>query len=452
MAQTPLPPDLPTLESAVPERNVIPIVVDQAVAKPAENPAAKSAAKPMAKPAAVGQPNAEQLAGEQLAGEQPAVDPNAAAMQLPKTQLPRPAQWSNTDSDDTDQPNLTKDQGLGPMPLIRTLPAAGDPESWQVPDRGRPKRVRAETYKLAPGDRINMAIATVPEFSAVYQVMVDGRITLPVIGPVDVAGMTEPEAAQYIAQRYVETKVLVKPTITVVLAEMSNLHVAILGEVNRPGAYIATPQNGELPRLTEMIERAGGITQQTDLQNIKIRRPMRDGRDRIVTASLWELLMTGDLSQDIAIRDGDTIFLSTAQHIPTAVALKVNQSNVAPLEMQINVMGEVNSPGLQAVRRGTSLNQAIMQAGGFSNRAKKKQIELLRMNPNGTISHRKIAIDLKKSIDAQLNPILQDRDVIIVDRSFGNKISDTIGKVLSPFNSIFALFNTFSPFFIRQSR
>lgn len=370
----------------------------------------------------------------------------------PKSQatLPNIAVPSQESVEAVESPGLTQNPAFGPMPLIRPVPNAGDPSSWQVPDRGRSRRIRSETYKLAPGDRINVAIATVPEFSGVYQVMVDGQITLPVIGQVDVWGMTEPEAAEYIAQRYTETQVLVKPTITVVLAEMSNLHVAIVGEVNRPGAYILTPQNGELPRLTQIIEQAGGITQQTDLKQVRIRRPMRDGTDRVVTTSLWEMLTTGDLSQDIAIRDGDTIFLNTASPLPTDVALKVWQSNVSPLEMQVNIMGEVNSPGMLALRRGTSLNQAIMQAGGFSARAKKKNIELLRLNPNGTVSHRKIAIDLKRSLDEQLNPILQDRDVIIVDRSIGPKISDTVSKILSPFNSIFALFNTFAPFFIRR--
>ncbi|MBE9033259.1 SLBB domain-containing protein [filamentous cyanobacterium LEGE 11480] len=408
-------------------------------------------AKPPLQPSVPQLPSQLQPAAGAITPSAAATSPASTIIAVPEANQPvkSPAAAAST-PDYTDQPLLTKDADLGPMPLIRTPPPAGDPESWQVPDRGRPKRIRAETYKLAPGDRINVAIATVPEFSSVYQVMVDGRITLPVIGQVDVEGMTEPEAAQHIAKRYTDTQVIVKPTITVVLAEMSNLHVAVLGEVNRPGAYIAPPQNGELPRLTEIIERAGGITQQTDLKNIKIRRPMRNGRDRIVTASLWQLLMQGDLSQDVAIRDGDTIFLQTAKDIPVEVALRVGRSNVAPTEIQINVMGEVNAPGLQAVRNGTSLNQAIMQAGGFSNRAKKKKIELLRLNPNGTVTHRKIAIDLKKPIDVQLNPILQDRDVIVVDRSIGNKISDTVSKILSPFNSIFALFNTFSPFFIRQ--
>jgi polysaccharide biosynthesis/export protein len=336
---------------------------------------------------------------------------------------------------------------LGPMPLISPPVAAGDPENWETPDRTSAPLVRPATYTLAVGDRINVAIASVPEFSAVYQVMVDGRITLPVIGAVDVQGMTEPEAAQQIAQQYTAAQVLVQPTITVILAEMSNLHVAVLGEVNRPGAYTIAPQNGELPTLTEVIEKAGGITQQTDLQRIQIRRQQRPGKERIIQASLWQLLTTGDLSQNLAIRDGDTISLQAAANIPTDVALTVGRSNVGQAEIQVNLLGEVLSPGLQAVPIGTSLNQAILMAGGLTGQAKKKSIELLRLNPNGTVSRQKIAINYDQSIDAQLNPMLQNRDVILVDRSMSAKLTDKIGNILTPINSILSLFNVFSPFF-----
>ncbi len=337
---------------------------------------------------------------------------------------------------------------LGPMPLIPSPAVAGDPEQWETPDRpNHQPLIRPTTYTLAVGDRINVAMASVPEFSAVYQVMVDGRITLPVIGQVDVQGMTETEAAQHIAKSYTDAQVLVKPTITVVLAEMSNLHIAVLGEVNRPGAYIMTPGNGELPTLTEVIDKAGGITQQTDLQNIQIRRQQRPGKEWVIQTSLWKLLTTGDLSQDLTIRDGDTIKLQAAENIPMDVALTVGRSNVAPAEIQVNLLGEVLSPGLQAVPIGTSLNQAILMAGGFTNQAKKKSIELLRLNPNGTVSQRKIAINYQQSVDGQLNPILQNRDVILVDRSAGAKLTDKINNFLAPIDSVFSLFRFFSPFF-----
>jgi polysaccharide biosynthesis/export protein len=362
---------------------------------------------------------------------------------ITSAQTPYPPMASPTPSP---HPAASVNGALGPMPPIPDAVNAGDPQAWETPDRTDRPVIRPSTYTLAPGDRINVAISTVPEFSAVYQVMVDGRVTLPIIGQVDVLGMTETEAALHIAKKYTEAEVIVKPSITVVLAEMSNLHVAILGEIARPGAYILTPQNGELPKLTEIIEKAGGITQQTDLQNIKVRRPLRNGQERIIQTSLWKLLSIGDLSQDIAIRDGDTITLPVAQDMPLEQALLVGRSNATLAEIQVNLLGEVLSPGVITVPPGTSLNQAILMAGGLSSQAKKKSIELLRLNSNGTVTRRKISLNYNQSVHTDLNPILQNRDVILVDRSIGAKLTDKIGTILSPVNSIFSLFQVFSPF------
>lgn len=374
----------------------------------------------------------------QIFALQVALSQDIASAQTPYPPMASPSPSSNS--------AVSVNGALGPMPPIPDAVNAGDPQAWETPDRTDRPVIRPSTYTLAPGDRINVAISTVPEFSAVYQVMVDGRITLPIIGQVDVLGMTETEAALHIAKKYTEAEVIVKPSITVVLAEMSNLHVAILGEIARPGAYILTPQNGELPKLTEIIEKAGGITQQTDLQNIKVRRPLRNGQERIIQTSLWKLLSIGDLSQDIAIRDGDTITLPVAQDMPLEQALLVGRSNATLAEIQVNLLGEVLSPGVITVPPGTSLNQAILMAGGLSSQAKKKSIELLRLNPNGTVTRRKISLNYNQSVHTDLNPILQNRDVILVDRSIGAKLTDKIGTILSPVNSIFSLFQVFSPF------
>ncbi len=340
---------------------------------------------------------------------------------------------------------------LGPMPAITPAPSAGTPLNWQTPDREvQPSLVRPTSYTLTPGDRINVLIANVPEYSGPYQVMVDGYITLPVVGNLDVRGMTETQAALAIAQRYTETQVLVKPTVTVILSEMSKVHVAVLGEVNRPGAYMIMPENGELPKLTQLIEQAGGITQQTNLQAIEIRRPRRDGSVQVIEASLWNLLTTGDISQDIAIRDSDTVILKTADELSPEVMLGVSRANVSPTQIQVNIVGEVASPGVQTIAPGTSLNQALLFAGGFTGRAKRKSVELIRLSANGTVSRRRISINLDQSISKDGNPILQSRDVILVDRSLGARITDAAGTILSPINGIFSLLNLFQPFFPKQ--
>jgi polysaccharide export outer membrane protein len=94
----------------------------------------------------------------------------------------------------------------------------------------------------------------------------------------------------------------------------------------------------------------------------------------------------------------------------------------------------------------TPLNQALLAAGGFNNRARKSRVDLIRLNPNGTVSKRTVDINLAQGINDQSNPILRNNDVVVVNRSGLASVSDTLGTILSPVGSIFTFFNFFRIF------
>ena len=174
-----------------------------------------------------------------------------------------------------------------------------------------------------------------------------------------------------------------------------------------------------------------------------MKRPRRAAPPQIFSANLWELLQTGDLQQDVVLRDGDTILIPTASNLSPEEATQLATANFSPDEMQVNVIGEVKSPGAIQVPPNTPLNQALLAAGGFTRKARKKSVTLIRLNPNGTVTQSAIAVDLAQGIDSQTNPTLQHNDAIIVGRSGSAKFSDglgsflgTVGKLL-PFGFLF---------------
>jgi len=63
----------------------------------------------------------------------------------------------------------------------------------------------------------------------------------------------------------------------------------------------------------------------------------------------------------------------------------------------------------------TPLNQGLLTAGGFNNRAK-REIQLIRLNSDGTVTKRKVRVDLARSIDSKDNPTLRDNDILVVGR------------------------------------
>jgi polysaccharide export outer membrane protein len=247
---------------------------------------------------------------------------------------------------------------------------------------------------------------------------------------------------------------IIIPTVSVVnLAESSQLaaanfaaaksqplNVAVIGEVARPGTHVVkADKDGELPTVTRALQVAGGITQSADIRQIRVRRITREGSEQTFNVNLWELLQAGDLRQDAILQEGDTIVIPTATALNPQEAPQLAAASFSPDKMTVNVVGEVVKPGSVEVPPNTPLNQALLAAGGFNNRARKGKVELIRLNPNGTVSKRGVEVDFKEGINEKSNPTLRPNDVIVVGKSGLASVSDTVGDLLNPLGKILPL-------------
>ncbi len=336
------------------------------------------------------------------------------------------------------------------VPIPQPAPSPAQPISPAAGLNSQPgtAAIQAEPYTLTAGDRIAVVIANIPEFSGQYQVQVDGTVDLPVLGAVPVWGLTVRQVADLLTKRYVQAEILRDPTITVGLLTVSPLRIAIAGEVTRPGSYNLATADGKLPTLTEAIQKAGGITELADLRQVKLIRARRSQPDETFQIDLWELLQSGDLRQDVTLRDGDSIVLAKATGpINPAEAGLLGAANVSPAFIQVGVLGETRQSGVVQVPPNTPLNQAILAAGGFNNRARKGSVELIRLNRDGTVTRRKISIDFSQGINEATNPILQNRDVVLVGRNFLAALTDNLTAILNPVNQVFSVYTLFRALF-----
>jgi polysaccharide biosynthesis/export protein len=237
------------------------------------------------------------------------------------------------------------------------------------------------------------------------------------------------------------------------IATSSNrpLRIAIVGEVNRPGPYTifegaqqadnrtATP-NSVAPSITKALQVSGGITQMADLRNIQVRRLTHTGQEQLIPVDFWKLLQSGDTLQDLPLQDGDRIEVARATTtINNAELLLAASSPLSPDRIAINIVGEVIRPGGVEVAPNTPMNQGILAAGGFNNRAKKSVVTLVRLEPNGTVSKRDINVDLASGIDEAGNPPLRKGDTIIVKKNGLAIIGESIGTLTNPIGGAFSL-------------
>ena len=225
------------------------------------------------------------------------------------------------------------------------------------------------------------------------------------------------------------------------------VQVAVTGEVLRPGTHTVSAEgSNEPPTVTQAIGIAEGITPLADVRNIQLRRIKRSGEEEIVTINLWEILQGGDLEQDISLQPGDSIIVPKAETINLAEVGELAPATFSPQTIEVNVVGEIRNPGTQTLRPNTPLNQALLAAGGFNNRARQNKVELIRLNPNGTLLREEIELDPSQGINEENNPLLLNGDIVVVQPSSLTEITDVAGAVLAPIGNFFSFLNFFNIF------
>ena len=232
------------------------------------------------------------------------------------------------------------------------------------------------------------------------------------------------------------------------------IKIAVVGEVNRPGPYtIAQASAGtstepnspalQATSVTRAIQTAGGITQTADVRNIQVRRITQSGAIQTINVDFWKLLASGDLRQDVPLQEGDTIEIPTATTLNDQEATRIAAASFSTNQININVVGEVGRPGTVTVSPNAPLNQGLLAAGGFNDRARKGSVTLIRLNPNGTVTKRDISVDFAQGLNEQSNPALRNNDTLVVRKSALAGITTTIGAILSPFSSLLGVFRLF---------
>ena len=156
---------------------------------------------------------------------------------------------------------------------------------------------------------------------------------------------------------------------------------SVFGEVRKPGSY---PLEKETTIL-EAISIAGGPTENADTQKLELLRKDGDGQQKIIL-NIKRLLTAGAGDEEALIQDGDVIYQPRAEFF--------------------FVMGEVNKPGTYKLEEGMTVTKAISVAGGFTDKAAKKKIKILR-EKNGKQTEQ----------NAAPNTLLQPQDVVQVPRS-----------------------------------
>ena len=272
---------------------------------------------------------------------------------------------------------------------------------------GQATRDSYTDYEVGPEDLLEVQVYGQDNLNRQVRVNGQGEITLPLVGVVQVKGLSPQKIEKRLVELY-GSNYLRQPQISVAVKEYRHQRVAVTGAVDKPGTYeMIGPRT-----LLEMLALAGGLqdkgttTKAGDVVHV-IRRqggretkggpgaPFTPQADTMVI-NLKRLLVEGDAKLNIPIRHGDVI------HVPFAG--------------NAYVLGGVKRPGAVAVKDNLSLSQAVAMAGGVDPVLATSRVNVMRLDDQGQPVL--LTARLDKVLSRQEPDItLKDNDVVVVNES-----------------------------------
>ena len=192
-----------------------------------------------------------------------------------------------------------------------------------------------QTYKLSPGDEIFIGLSGSIEGSVSRQLDSNGRIFLPRVGSVNLAGVSYGDLKEVI-----ERAVAIRYRgfdVSVAVTRLRGIRVFVTGFANNPGSYTVD----SLSTLINAVFAAGGPSSGGSFRTVRL---IRNG-EVVSDLDLYTFLRNGDRSRDAVLQNGDVLY-------------------IAPLGPQVALTGSVNQEAIYEARTGETLNDLLRFAGG----------------------------------------------------------------------------------------
>jgi polysaccharide export outer membrane protein len=250
-------------------------------------------------------------------------------------------------------------------------------------------------YRIGRQDLLEIKVFDVQELNQTVRVADDGSITMPLLGRLVVGGLTKTDLERTIAD-LLEERYVRDPQVTVFVREYQSKRVAVTGAVKKPDTYEMLGRK----TLLEMLSMAGGLDKDLGKEIIIFRRVEDAGTQRI-PLDLEQLVYAADPALNLTVEPGDIIYVPTVEKI------------------RIFVTGAVKQPDMYEVPRDEPISvlKAVTLAGGTTDRAAMKRVQIMRSDPGG--ERVTLVVNLRRVRRGKAeDPLLQKGDIVLVPESF----------------------------------
>jgi polysaccharide export outer membrane protein len=227
-----------------------------------------------------------------------------------------------------------------------------------------------------------MAYPPNPDLTLETRVDEQGIITYPLIGAIEIGGLSILTAERRIAGALQSGGYLKRPQVSILLLQNRANQVSVLGHVNRPGRY---PMETSATRVSEMLAVAGGVAPIG--ADVIILSGTRNGLPFRKEIDIASIFIDFNPKDNIVVAGGDEIYVPRA---PT-----------------FYIYGEVQRPGSYRIERGMTFWQALATGGGPTVRGTDRNLRVRRRGADGT----------PETVTVDPNDLVRPDDVLYVRES-----------------------------------
>ncbi len=265
------------------------------------------------------------------------------------------------------------------------------------------KRDSYRDYRIGPEDLLEISVFEDEKMNKTVRVSSQGNITFPLLGILNVKGLTayelEKEIQELLAEKYFQN-----PHVSVFIKEYRNQRISVIGAVEKPGVFDVTGQR----TILDALGMAGGLKGDAGHLLFLIRPPQVDEGAQQEEASeksfrtfvinLEDLLTRGDLSLNFPLIHGDVLNI--------------------PVSGKVFVGGEVVKPGgFQIKGKMITVSQAIAMAEGLKPGANGSEAKIFRYSEKGNEKREAITVNIYAIQEGKMeDPYLMENDIVIVPK------------------------------------
>ena len=256
-------------------------------------------------------------------------------------------------------------------------------------------------YLLGPGDELQILFYGKLNQSFSLRINRDGMVDFPELGPLVLAGLTFGEAKEMLKSRVAAQ--VIGTQVNISMGTLRTMQVFVLGEAYKPGAYTLS----SLSTITHALMSAGGVSDIASLRNIQLKRHGKT----IATLDLYDLLLNGNISDDLRLQSADVIYIPTVGNL-------------------VSIDGQVLRPAIYELKGQARVEDLIALAGGLGPKAFPQSARIERINGDGFMTV--VDVDLTTKAGRQLKINVGDHLRVDAITNFSKDIVSLTGNVNHP--------------------